>query len=67
MAGKIRAAPSPMTARAAISSPGLPPSPPATVAAPNTPNPPSSTPFRPSRSLRLPEASTRAAKTRRRR
>ena len=47
VAGKISAAPTPITARAAISSPGLLPSPPAKLATPNTTSPASSTPLRP--------------------
>ena len=64
VAGKMRAAPRPITARAVISSPDEVPKAPARLAAPNSPRPARSMPLRPSRSLRLPAASTRAAKTR---
>jgi hypothetical protein len=64
VAGKINAAPMPMTARAAISSPGELPSPPARLASPNTQRPVSRTPLRPTRSPRLPAARTSAANAR---
>ena len=62
--GNMRAAPSPITARAAMSSLVVPASAPATLPAAKTPRPASSMPLRPWRSLRLPAASTRAANTR---
>jgi hypothetical protein len=62
VAGKITAAPTPITARTAISAPGLSTSPPTVVAHPNTASPVSRAPLRPYRSLRLPAASTKAAK-----
>jgi hypothetical protein len=64
VAGKIIAAPTPMKQRATISWPAVVVSPPATVETPNTPRPASSIPLRPTRSLRLPAASSRAANTR---
>ena len=64
VAGKIIAAPRPMTQRATISWPGVVISPPAKLAAPSTPRPARSIPLRPTRSLRLPAASNRAANTR---
>ncbi len=64
VAGKTMAAPSPITQRAAISSPGVLISPPARLAAPNRPSPLRSMPLRPSRSERLPAASRKEAKTR---
>ena len=64
VAGKISAAPSPITARAAISSPGLFPNPPAKLEAAKTTNPAINTPLRPTRSPRLPAASTNAANIR---
>ena len=64
VAGKIIAAPRPMTQRAAISWPGVLISPPAMLASPNTARPPSSIPLRPRRSLVLPAASSSAANTR---
>jgi hypothetical protein len=62
--GNIIAAPSPMIARAAISSPVEAANEPARLAAPNTLRPASSTPLRPSRSDKLPATSTSAANTR---
>jgi hypothetical protein len=64
VAGKIIAAPSPMKQRATISSFAVLIKPPIRLAMPKTPRPAKSIPFRPTRSLRLPEASSRAAKTR---
>ena len=64
VAGKVMAAPSPITARAAISSAGLVVKPPARLAAPNTVSPASSIPLRPNRSDRLPNVSSSAANTR---
>ena len=62
--GNTIAAPTPITARAAISWPGLSVSPPARLAKPNTDRPASSIPLRPKRSDRLPAASTDAANSR---
>src|SRR5947209_2264902 len=62
--GNTIAAPTPITARAPISWPGLPVSPPAMEAIPNTDRPASSIPLRPNRSDRLPAARTEAANTR---
>jgi len=62
--GKMAAAPTPITARAAISWAGVWHSDPARLPAANTPSPASSTPLRPTRSLTLPAARIRAAKTR---
>ena len=64
VAGNVIAAPSPITARAAISCAGLVVKPPATLATPNTARPASSMPLRPRRSERLPNVSSRAANTR---
>ena len=64
VAGKVMAAPSPMTARAAISWAGLVVKPPTRLAAPNTVSPASSIPLRPNRSDRLPNVSSSAAKAR---
>ena len=64
VAGKIIAAPSPITQRAVISWPGVLIRPPSRLAPPKTPRPASKIPLRPTRSLRLPEASSSAAKTR---
>ena len=64
VAGKIMAAPRPMTALAAISSPGLAANAPAALATPNVASPASRAPLRPQRSERLPEVRTRAANTR---
>src|SRR3954454_12796972 len=64
VAGNTIAAPTPMTARAAISWPGLPVNPPARLARPKTARPPSSMPLRPNLSERLPKASTDAANSR---
>ncbi len=62
--GNTMAAPRPITARALMSSPVPPTSPPARLAKPNTAKPASSIPLRPSRSERLPAASTAPAKNR---
>ncbi len=62
--GKAIAAPTPITARAAISSPGVCISPPTTLATPNTDRPASSIPLRPNRSDRLPAARTEPANSR---
>jgi hypothetical protein len=64
VAGKVIAAPSPITARAAISCPGLVVKPPIRLAVPTTASPASSMPLRPNRSDRLPKVSSSAAKTR---
>src|SRR4051795_6472762 len=64
VAGNTIAAPTPMTARAAISWPGLPVNPPARLARPKTARPTSSMPLRPNLSERLPKASTDAANSR---
>ena len=64
VAGKVMAAPSPITARVAISWAGLVVNPPARLAAPNTVSPASSIPLRPNRSDRLPNVSSSAANTR---
>ena len=64
VAGKTIAAPRPITQRTAISWPGVVVRPPTALAVPKTPRPASSIPFRPSRSDRLPDASSRAANTR---
>jgi hypothetical protein len=64
VAGKIIAAPRPITQRATISCPALFNSPPARLARPNTASPARSIPLRPTRSLRLPDASSSAANTR---
>ncbi len=64
VAGNVMAAPSPITDRAAIRAPGLVVKPPARLAAPNTVSPASSIPLRPSRSDRLPNVSSSAAKVR---
>ena len=64
VAGNVIAAPSPMTARAAISSAGDVAYPPEKLARPNTSSPAISMPLRPNRSDRLPEVSSSAAKTR---
>ena len=58
--GKTMAAPTPITARAAISWPVEVPSEPAAVPIPKTARPVISAPLRPNRSLRLPAASTKA-------
>jgi hypothetical protein len=60
----MSAAPSPIMARAAMSSVVVLTSAPARLAAAKTSRPISSVPLRPWRSLRLPAASTRAANTR---
>src|SRR5215472_2484584 len=64
VAGKIMAAPSPITARAAMSWSGLVVKPPITLAVPKTASPASSIPLRPTRSDRAPDVSSKAAKTR---
>src|SRR5436190_1892278 len=64
VAGKIIAAPSPITQRAVISWPGVLIRPPSRLAPPKTPRPASNIPLRPTRSLRLPEASSSEAKPR---
>ena len=64
VAGKVIAAPRPITDRAAMSCAGLSVKPPARLAAPNTVSPASSMPLRPNRSDRLPKVSSSAAKTR---
>src|SRR5580704_13711695 len=64
VAGKVIAAPSPITDRAAMSCAGSVVKPPARLAAPNTASPASSMPLRPNRSDRLPNVSSSAAKTR---
>jgi hypothetical protein len=61
--GNTIAAPTPITARAAISWPGLSMNPPARLAIPKTDKPASSMPLRPNRSDRLPAASTDPANT----
>jgi hypothetical protein len=62
--GNTIAAPTPITARAAISASVLSVSPPARLAKPKTARPASSIPLRPNRSERLPRASTEAANSR---
>ena len=64
VAGNVIAAPSPMTALAAMSPEGVEVKAPAMLALPNTASPASSIPLRPRRSDRLPNVSSRAAKTR---
>ena len=64
VAGNTIAAPRPMKQRATISWLAVAVRPPATLARPNTASPASSMPFRPTRSLRLPLTSSRAANTR---
>src|SRR5436190_18001304 len=64
VAGNTIAAPTPITARAAISWPGLPVNPPARLARPKTARPASSMPLRPNLSERLPKASTDPANKR---
>jgi hypothetical protein len=64
VAGKITAAPKPITQRAAIKPVGVLTSPPTTLPSAKMPNPTSSIPFRPTRSETLPAASTSAANTR---
>jgi hypothetical protein len=56
--GNTIAAPTPITARAAISAPALSVSPPARLARPKTDSPASSIPLRPNRSDKLPTTST---------
>ena len=63
VAGKMPAAPTPITTRAAMSAPGVSTSDPARLPAAKTPSPRSRTPLRPTRSLRLPAARMSAAKT----
>ncbi len=55
VAGKVMAAPSPITDRAAISCAGSVVNPPARLADPNTASPVSSMPLRPNRSDKLPK------------
>ena len=62
--GNTIAAPTPITARAAISAPALFINPPARLATPKTDRPASSIPLRPNRSDRLPKASTDPANSR---
>ena len=62
--GNTIAEPTPITARAAISWPGLAVRPPATLARPKTASPARSMPLRPNRSERLPAARTDPAKSR---
>jgi len=64
VAGNTIAAPRPMKQRATISAPGVVVKPPSALERPNTPRPLSSIPLRPTRSERLPEASSSAANTR---
>ena len=64
VAGNTIAEPTPITARAAISSPGLSVSPPARLARPKTESPASNIPLRPNRSDRLPAARTEPANRR---
>src|SRR3954447_19868006 len=64
VAGNTIAAPTPITARAAISCSGLPVNPPARLARPKTARPASSMPLRPNLSETLPRASTDAANSR---
>ena len=64
VAGKIMAAPSPITALAPMSWAGLVVKPPMTLAVPKTASPASSIPLRPARSDSAPEVSSKAAKTR---
>ena len=61
VAGKISAAPRPITARTATSAVGVSTNPPTAEAVPNTASPDSNAPLRPKRSPRLPPASTSAA------
>ncbi len=62
--GKITAAPTPMTSRAATSPEVVPAAAPAAVAVPKMASPVTSAARRPYRSDRLPAASTKAAKVR---
>ena len=64
VAGKVMAAPSPITDLAAMSCAGSVVKPPARLAPPTTASPASSMPLRPNRSDRLPKVSSSAAKTR---
>ena len=64
VAGNVMAAPSPITALAAMSCAGPVVNPPARLAVPNTASPASSMRLRPNRSDRLPKVSSSAAKTR---
>ena len=64
VAGNVIAAPSPITARAAMSCAGVVVNPPARLAPPITASPASSIPLRPNRSDRLPKVSSSEAKTR---
>ena len=64
VAGKVMAAPSPITDLAAMSCAGSVVKPPIKLAVPTTTSPASSMPLRPNRSDRLPKVSSSAAKTR---
>src|ERR1700729_411028 len=64
VAGKVMAAPSPITDLAAMSCAELVVKPPTRLAVPNTASPARSMPLRPNRSDRLPNVSSSAAKTR---
>jgi hypothetical protein len=64
VAGKVIAAPRPITPLAAISAAGLVVKAPARLAVPTTARPASSMPLRPKRSDRLPNVRISAAKTR---
>jgi hypothetical protein len=64
VAGKVMAAPRPITALAAMSWAGLVVKAPARLAVPTTASPASSMPLRPNRSDRLPKVRISAAKTR---
>jgi len=64
VAGKVIAAPSPITDRAAMSCAGSVVNPPARLAAPTTASPASSKRLRPNRSDKLPKVSSSAANTR---
>ena len=64
VAGKVMAAPSPITDLATMSCAGSVVKPPARLAVPNTASPASSMPLRPNRSDRLPKVSSSAANTR---
>ncbi len=64
VAGKVMAAPSPITDLAAMSCAGSVVKPPTKLAVPTTASPAISMPFRPNRSDRLPKVRSSAAKTR---
>ena len=64
VAGKVIAAPRPITARAAMSSAAVVVNPPARDAVPTTASPASSMPLRPNRSDKAPNVSSSAANTR---